>query len=463
MRFKGTIFLTFFLILLGFYLYMVELPGEKEKKEMIFKEGKLYQFEMHEISRLTLKSPSGEVEFEYFPEHPKTPWRIFHPVETIANQDAANAIATRLMNLRFNRLVEAKPGELKDFGLDPALYRVLITLNQSNTEILEIGTENLTGSDVYARLGEGTSLYLIASSIKQLLDKDLMAWRQREIFPFAPEDILEMRISSKRGDLKLTKEDGNWLMESKPSTTEGGIPLKTRGDRGEIANLLGSIVNFRGDDFIDFKKNQWKNNFGEPLMKLTLKVSKLEIEGFFYQDGINADKVYVVTKDFDPIFQITDADLKSIDQSFEAYRSRQLVSLEYPDQIEMVEIDRGETAYILSKKGGQWWLDKKKGPPVKVHSEKEISRLLTDLYHMQLQSFRDDLSVDVVETGLKHPNLSISLSDKDGQALGRIHFGKQTGESVFGKSTGQPQPFLVHSSLLKQIPDATVFLNAPEK
>lgn len=457
MRFKGTIFLTFFLILLGFYLYMVELPSDQKKREARFKEGKLYAFEMHEISRLTLTSPQGEIELEYFPGHPKAPWRIFHPVETIANQSAASELGRRLMNLTFKRIVEAKPTELKDFGLDPAQYRVIITLNQTDTEILEIGDANLTGTDVYVRLGEGTSLYLVPASIKQLLNKDLMAWRQREVFPFASEDILEMTISSARGDLKFIKQEEGWMMESQPSEKEGGRPLKVRGNRGEISNLLGSIVNFRGNNFIDFKKSQWEKNFGDPLIKLTLKVSKIETEGIFYKDGANADIVYVVTSDFDPIFQITDSDLRSMDQAFENYRDRHLVSLAYPDQIETVKIERTQDPYTLRKEDGQWWLESHETRK-KVTDNNAVSRLLTDLYHMQLEIFEDDLSPDSSIMGLEHPKLSIHLSDKNGQSLGQIDFGKSLDQFIFGKSTGQPYPFRLHFKQLKQIPDAQVFV-----
>lgn len=468
MRFKGTLFLTLLLILLGVYLYLIELPGEEKKKEVLLREGKLYNFELHEISRLTVRSPQGEVEIEYFPAHPASPWRIFHPVETIADQVAANELATRLMNLKFSRLVEAKPEELKDFGLDPVPYRVLITLNQTNTEILEIGGENLTGSDVYVRKGEGTSLYLVPASIKELLNKDLTAWRQREIFPFASEDILEIQLTSPRGHLRLSKEKEDWRMETQRSEKEGGKTLKVRGNRGEIANLLGGIVNFRGGDFIDFKKNQWKQNFGPPLMKLTLKVSKVEREASFYKDGINPDLVYVVTNDFDPIFQITDADLKSIDQAFETYRDRHLVSLAFPEQIQTLKIKRPEGSFSLTKKEDRWWFTKdgvsntseNGGSPREIKSER-VSQVLTDLYHLRLETFKDEIDWDAPETGLKNPQMTLHLQDEKGASLGQMDFGRIEKESVYGKSTGQPYPFLLKKSFLEQIPREKDFFPAP--
>lgn len=469
MRFKGTIFLTLLLILLGVYLYLIELPSEKKKTDVLLQEGKLYNFELHEISRLTVRNPQGEMEIEYFPGHPASPWRIFHPIETIADQNAANELAMRLMNLKFSRLVEALPTELKDFGLDPAPYRVLITLNQTNTEILEIGGENLTGSDVYVRKGEGTSLYLVPAGIKELLNKDLTAWRQREIFPFASEDILEIQLTSPRGHLKLSKEKEDWRMESQSAEKEGGNTLTVRGNRGEIANLLGSIVNFRGSDFIDFKKNQWKENFGPPLMKLTLKVSKVEREAIFYKDGINPDLVYVLTNDFDPIFQITDADLRSIDQSFEIYRDRHLVALDFPEQIQTLKIKRPEGSFSLTKKEDRWWFTKdgvsntpeNGGSPREVKSER-ISQVLTNLYHLRLETFQDELKADTPETGLKNPQMTLHLQDKNGDSLGKMDFGRIEKDSIYGKSTGQPHPFLLKKSFLEQIPHEKDFFPAAE-
>ncbi|MFQ5588720.1 MAG: DUF4340 domain-containing protein [Nitrospiria bacterium] len=461
MRFKGTIFLTLLLILLGFYLYGVEFPGEEKKKEAFVREGKLYHFEMHEISRITIRAPKGEVEFEYFPGHPTTPWRIFHPVETVANQSAAEEVANRIIGLRASRLVEAKPKELKEFGLDPAPYRVLVTINQTDTEIIELGDENLTGTDVYLRKGMGTSLYLVPAGIKELLNKDLNDWRQREIFPFAPEDILNIEMTTEKGVLSFKKETGGWSMESKPSEHEKAAPLKVRGDHSAIANLLGTLVNFRGERFIDFKKRQWKQTFGPPLLRVALQVSKVRKEATFHTDNMNPGIVYaVMATDFDPIFQIPESDLKAVNQAFDTYRDRRLIPLDFPEQIQTIIIKRGKTTYTLTKKNGTWWLEGE-AEPRKIINLNRLSRLQTDLYHLQLDEFKDHVKPQSADAGLARPRLSIVLKDKNGVALGEMDFGRTTGEMIFAKSSGQPYPFLIKKSVLDLIPDTKIFLNAP--
>ncbi len=461
MRFKGTIFLTVLLIFLGFYLYYVEFPAEQKKQEEALKKAKLFSFGINEISRLNIKNAKGAVELEYFPDHKTAPWRIFLPVETIANKYAADDLALLLESLKASRLVEEQPSQLEQFGLDPPIYRVLITINQFDTLIVEVGDENLTGSDVYVKKGMGTSLYLVPAGIKKILDKDLKAWRRKEIFPSEPEEVQRIRISSSRGVLDLSKKTEGWSFMSNPSKKEGGKRLGTRGSLNEVANLLGSILNLRGEDFIDFGKESWKTQFGAPTMKITLRVNEVEREGFFYKDQAYPDEVFVVTSPFDPIYAISDSVFKSIDQPFNIYRDKHLIPLDFPDQIEAFTIERPTESFSLKKKEGKWMLQGKNLQEVK--ETRTISRFLTDIYNLRLEKFRDDLSEGSPKTGLRNPEITIHLQGKDEKTLGRIDFGQIIEERVIGKSSGQTHLFSLKKEIAEQIPHKKDFLGSTQQ
>lgn len=456
MRFKGTIFLTILLIFLGVYLYFVELPGDAKKKAAAIKKARLFSFEMSEITRVRIKSAKNELELEYFPDHPKNPWRIFDPVETVANERAGDEIASFLTDLKASRLVEEKPTNLKDFGLDPPFYTVIITLQKNDTEIVEVGGPNLTGSDVYVRIGEGTSLYLVRAGIKDILNKDLMGWRRQEIFPHQPQDISRIQLLSVNGLLSLHRDNQDWSMRIDRAMAEG--PQIFRADRNEVANLLGSIVSLRGENFIDHGKDALRASFAPPAMRITLQVSKVQREAAFYADKEKPDIVNIVTSPMEPIFQVSNKQLKTVQQAFEHYRDKALLSLSFPGEIERLEIRRPDESYTLEKKEGRWWI---KVPGEEAAKEIEnavpISNFLSHLFNMRTEQFLDEVEPEAPETGFSTPQVTLQLEGRSGKDLGEIVFGKIKGDQVYVKSTLQPKPLSLKKEVLEKIPQKKAF------
>ncbi len=451
MRFKATILLSGILILLGAYLYFIEFPGEKKAAEEQLRSGKLFSFGSEEITRVVIRGPRGEIDLEQFPEHPTSPWRIFNPVETVANQQLGQQLADLLTGIKTSRLVEAKPKDLIDFGLDPPQFTVIITLQRHNTEIIEVGAENLTGSDVYVRKGEGTSLYLVPAGIRTLLSKNLFEWRQRDVFPYSSFDINRMRLESEKGQLTLEQDEEGWSMRVLRPGQRQKEAIEFRGNGGEIANLLGSLVNLRGITFVDKGKEEKKQRLGSAIFKISIKVGKVEREALFYQDDEMPELIDVVTRfEFDPIFQMSKKELEAIEQPFNTYRDRRLVHLTFPEEIEDLEIRRSDEVFVLKKKEGQWWMEGKDDAPLQEVGM--VSRLLTDLYNFNVQSFEDALDMDSTLSGLQNPRLTIIMKGKNQNALGEIRFGKIEGDRVYARSSAQAFPVSLDASVLERIP-----------
>lgn len=177
-------------------------------------------------------------------------------------------------------MIEEKAEDLKEFGLDPPIYTVIVTLNRVDTEILEVGSENLTGSEVYVRKGAGTPVYLAPASIKQALNKELKDWRRQELFRFASTDVKRVQIESPHQQIEITREEEGWQIRW-PSERSGhqkpiqakGTPMKSR--------ICSAVFRAFGDDFIDTRKADWLKGLGEPILKLTLLVGALEHPAVF--------------------------------------------------------------------------------------------------------------------------------------------------------------------------------------
>lgn len=447
MRFKATIVLSILLILLGAYLLYVEIPGAEKKKEAEIQAKRLYSFTQSEITALTIRRPGGVlVEVEHFPDHPEDRWRLIQPVSTVADERTASALASQLERLESTRLVEAKPSELKEFGLDPPAYTVIITLNQVDTEILEIGTENLTGSEVYVQKGEGTSLYLVPAGIRKALGKELNEWRRREIFPFTPAEVKEIRMASPRGSVEVAREAEGWSMKK---------PGPAPGDPSEISNLLGSLVNLRGDDFIDDQKEEKQKAFGAPLLKVTLKVNQVDREAAFYKSKNEPDAVYAVTASpYAPIYKISQQSFQTVDLPPSTLRDKKVVSLADPQQVEEIEIARPAKKLLLVKKEGSWLLD---GDAAKKVDAAKVSRFLSDLHGLRAESFLDAKEAARASS----PLATIRLKGKEGKEIDEVVFARLEGNRLHGRSSHQPGAFLLPKEALDRIPEEKNLTSAP--
>lgn len=459
MRFKATVILSTVLILLGGYLLIIELPREEKLKAAKQASERLFSFTNLEITRIRIESRKGTFELEYFPEHPESPWRIFTPVPTIADQETASRLAALLENLRSNRLIEENPDNLIDFGLDPPAFTVIVTYNQTNTEVIEVGIENLTGSDVYVRQGLGTAVYLVPAGIKSFLNKDLNAWRQKEVFPAASYDIKKIQIQSSRGRIQVMRQGEDWTFQIEPPAGSDRKTISGRGDAGEISNLLGSLINLRGDGFIDKQKAAVKQNLGTPILSLKLGVSKVERDSAFYRTENDPGVVYVVTKDFAPIYQISEKSFQAIDQAFSVFRNKRLLSLATPEEIEEIEISRQGKQLHLKKREGSWWMETPTSR--KVETPETISRLLTDLYYLQAEAFLDETDLKSPGTGLSRPGISIQIKGKGGHSLGKVDFGKIEGGKIHARSSHHASVLLVDKRELDRLPEETELFPPP--
>jgi hypothetical protein len=436
-RFKATILLSLVLIALGGYLYLIEIPGEKKKQEAEIQEKRLYSFSQSAITNMSIQTANGaSIDFLHEPADPDNPWRITHPVEAIANDAAASSFASQLERLESSRMIDEKVEDLKEFGLDPPAYTVIITLNRVDTEILEVGNENLTGNQVYVRKGIGTPVYLAPVSIKQTLKKELKEWRRQELFRFAATDVKRVWIDSPRQQIEITREGDGWRIKWPGERSQK--PNEAKGDPTEISNLLGSLSSLRGEDFIDEKKADWLKGLGEPILKLSLRVGDLEHPAHFYQAPFEPEAIYAVTTPTAPIYKLSRGAFHVLEEPASSYRDKRVVDLSDPASVEQISIKEGKETVLLERKEGEWSM--KKGDAPKKVDASLVNSLLFELNELRVDRFPEP---SPAKAGLSNPDWSVQLKGKEGKLLGEISFGRMEGEHVYAQSSNQPGPVLL--------------------
>ncbi len=184
MRHPSTIILTLVVVLLGLYLFLVELPNGDKQSNDVPVPAPLLSLAGLKVTGITLKnSDRTEIVLTHLPDDPKAPWRIVKPIEAVADSTKVAAFLAHLRALVGSRKVEEHPDGVAPYGLAPPAYTILIAVNQTDAEALDIGAENLDKTERYAQKGPGSPVWLIPAEIGRFLNTDIQSWTAAEQAP----------------------------------------------------------------------------------------------------------------------------------------------------------------------------------------------------------------------------------------------------------------------------------------
>ncbi len=431
MRFKATALLAVVVLVLAGYLYWVELPGTHKADQ----KKRLFSFSSDAVTRLAIHAADGSViEMAHHVSSPDEPWQITHPIETVANAGAASSFASELATIEITRVVEEKPADLSVYGLTSPAYKVIITVGEADTHLLEIGDENLTKGDVYARGGEGSPVYLVPASVKQVVGRGLKDWRRQEVLNFSFVAVDRIQRESEGVTLELVKEGEAWAIKR---------PIQFAADPSEVDRFLGRLSSLKGDDFIDDNKEEKKKEMGPPLLTLSLGVGAVPQEVSFYPLKGEPEAVYAVTTPKAPIFKLSRKGFEFLTQAASSFKDRRVLLLKETSPIEEIRIERPSEKIHLIKKDKIWRLGSNK-----VISKERIERLLSDLQNMRVATFLEGKPGRKIDT----PAVTLYLIAKGGKLIGEMAFGEIEGEKVHSQSSYHPSAFYLRKEDLDLIP-----------
>jgi Domain of unknown function (DUF4340) len=145
-------------------------------------------------------------------------WQITQPVPYPADQEAVAGVLSTLSGLNADRVVEDKPSDRKQYGLDPAAVEVDIAGKGHATQQLLLGDETPAGGNVYAALAGDPRVFTIASSSKTSLAKSLNDLRDKSLLTLSPDKVSRVELLKKGEDLEFGRTRDGWQI-LKPSSS----------------------------------------------------------------------------------------------------------------------------------------------------------------------------------------------------------------------------------------------------
>ncbi|MFQ5881860.1 MAG: DUF4340 domain-containing protein [Candidatus Methylomirabilales bacterium] len=434
MRFRTTLFLAFALALLSLAYYLLELKGAQEKAK-----AKLVSFEEQEVTGLRIRRREKAITLSKGGRG----WRMSQPVEDWGDEQEIAALLGNLTRAKIERTLNAKGGNLADFGLqEPPIILTVHLKDKERPLVLEVGNTNPAGFSVYARRKGEEEILLAPATLKTSLEKEPFAFRSK--VPLLFEQDAVKAVSLHTGPLRLRlerQEKGGWRI------TE---PIQVKADSGKVADLLRSLTQDQVKAFLDKPPKNLKSLGLDPprgAIRLTLEdraeatlllgqVQKRE--GGVYARRKGEERVLVLREEFD----------KELPKRVANLRDRTLLALDR-GKVEQIEIESPKGRTLLSKVEGTWRM---KEPEEALADQRLVEDLLWDLSGARVKEFVTDQAKSLKPYGLQDPSVTIRLLGKEGRPVTSLALNRaEKREGAYVRVADGQAVYLVEARLYEQL------------
>ncbi len=405
MRARYTVVLALLLIALGAYLYFVEskrIAAEGQKKTII-------DVVPDDVTQITLTYPDrSEVALELR----DGAWHLTKPLDARADDVTVKALLRTVADGEVKRTIDDPPADLAQFGLSDPSVTIAMTAKGQPLPGIKVGKTAGVSSSTYVQRADQAKIYLTDIGFQAGTNKRVNDFRDKTILSFKPDNIVALALHGPGGGVELQKRDGQWQIDQ---------PVATRADDAVVTTLLTTMLGLRAERFVsDAPTAADLATYGldNPTREIVLlDGAKKEMR---LQFGTETETgLYVKLADRTSTFIVGNWAARDLGKSLGELREKTLLEFD-PAAVGSIQVQRadGET-FTLVNKDGTWSLDGAEGA---VEAAK-IKTFVDALSRLKGHRVLSDKAGEIPNFGLDHPVLSVSVTGKDGSALGSVRLG----------------------------------------
>lgn len=396
MRFKGTLALLVMFLGLGAFVYFYEVRGGKERKKTEEAAKKIFHIDKNKIVELNLVYPDKKITASREAENK---WKIVFPISTSANSAEWEKMASNFVDIEKEKVVAKDSKDLSEYGLQRPALKVSARLDGPQSPEILFGSENPTGSYVYAKVANQPDVVLIPSFYFTTFKKDLADLRQSAILQVNEFDVSSLSLKNTYGAFDLVRTKEGWRLKT---------PIESRADEREISAMLSALSTTKAKEFLDANPpTEKQSGLDKPMVEVRA------VEG---KDSSTKRLVigHQTSKKNDAPYYAKDAARKEIflvDKSFFDKLNRPLFDLRDKTiakfqkwDVDAIEISRGKEHFLIKKDKDEWVLEDNKR---KAASEK-INGMLDVLDTEKIKDFIDK-PLPLSRYGLEPPKVGVVL------------------------------------------------------
>tara|TARA_B100000315_G_scaffold260490_1_gene322325 strand:- start:5518 stop:6861 length:1344 start_codon:yes stop_codon:yes gene_type:complete len=433
---KKTLLLFAAFLLLGSFVYFVEIKGgeEKEKKEELA--ASLFKVKQQNIESVTLlRNGYDTLTFT----NKDNNWQITQPVETEGEATPITASLSAFADATIKRRITSLPEKLVEFGLNPPKAEVIIYTKYLEDRHVLIGNETPTRGDVFAAYKDSSTVFVVPSNVKTEAEKPLFDLRDKKIAHFETADVNHVKLNSGSGVIELLKSGGNWIM-----VNPEGVPV----DNSRVNSFLNSLKNYSATEFVDeFSTDLGKYGLNEATISisLTLGDEKSTKEIMVGNPAEDEESFYCYESGRNPVFLIRESTKSSMEKEQFYFQDKKLAKFEKETITEI----RFSGAYQLTllKEDTIWYSHGDSSFSVRGSQMKKLFSSLKNLNAKNVVTYEPENESNY---GFDVPFLELNLSEGD-NPISTVIIGDAAEKDRYIKNNRFPFVYTISVSQIEQI------------
>ena len=231
-----------------------------DKKSEEFRDRKLTGLITAQVTRVTLKTPAGEMELQKKGDH----WDIVKPLRARGDDQKIADLIAQITTARIQQFVADDHGDLHGYGLaEPRGTLTLYTQDDKQGQLLQIGGVPEKEKDQrYVRFAPRGFVYTVPKKIEEILSTKPDDLRDRHLVRVDTNILDRITIApADKTKILLARKGENWTIASLNNTPANS---------GEIRRFIDTLQNERVTKFVeDVGSNLAKYGLDQPQLQLT--------------------------------------------------------------------------------------------------------------------------------------------------------------------------------------------------
>ena len=231
-----------------------------DKKSEEFRDRKLTGLITAQVTRVTLKTPAGEMELQKKGDH----WDIVKPLRARGDDQKIADLIAQITTARIQQFVADDHGDLHGYGLaEPRGALTLFTQDDKQGQLLQIGGVPEKEKDQrYVRFAPRGFVYTVPKKIEEILSTKPDDLRDRHLVRVDTNILDRITIApADKTKTLLARKGENWTIANLNNTPANS---------GEIRRFIDTLQNERVTKFVeDVGSNLAKYGLDQPQLQLT--------------------------------------------------------------------------------------------------------------------------------------------------------------------------------------------------